>query len=77
MLVMWIYQRLSTPIVRRVRSYLADINDGFHEIISGMTVIQQFRQQARFGKGCLPPIAVIMRSEWRHCGWTAFCCVRC
>ncbi|MCG6396036.1 multidrug resistance-like ATP-binding protein MdlB, partial [Vibrio alginolyticus] len=26
-LVMWIYQRLSTPIVRRVRSYLADIND--------------------------------------------------
>lgn len=50
MLVMWIYQRLSTPIVRRVRSYLADINDGFHEIISGMTVIQQFRQQARFGE---------------------------
>lgn len=48
--VMVIYQRLSTPIVRRVRSYLADINNGFNEIINGMTVIQQFRQQARFGE---------------------------
>ncbi len=47
--VMIIYQRYSTPIVRRVRSYLADINDGFNEIINGMSVIQQFRQQARFG----------------------------
>ncbi|QBY44879.1 Multidrug resistance-like ATP-binding protein MdlB [Arsenophonus nasoniae] len=52
-LVMVIYQRLSTPIVRRVRTYLADINDGFNEIISGMTVIQQFRQQARFGEKML------------------------
>ena len=50
MVVMFIYQRLSTPIVRRVRSYLADINDGFNEVINGMTVIQQFRQQQRFGE---------------------------
>ena len=50
MLVMVIYQRYSTPIVRRVRAYLADINDGFNEIINGMSVIQQFRQQARFGE---------------------------
>ncbi|WP_439212734.1 SmdB family multidrug efflux ABC transporter permease/ATP-binding protein [Duffyella gerundensis] len=48
--VMFIYQRISTPIVRRVRSYLADINNGFNEVISGMSVIQQFRQQARFGE---------------------------
>lgn len=48
--VMVIYQRYSTPIVRRVRAYLADINDGFNEIINGMSVIQQFRQQARFGE---------------------------
>ncbi|MBN6361655.1 SmdB family multidrug efflux ABC transporter permease/ATP-binding protein [Providencia huaxiensis] len=48
--VMLVYQRLSTPIVRRVRSYLADINNGFNEVISGMTVIQQFIQQARFGE---------------------------
>ncbi|WJM86001.1 SmdB family multidrug efflux ABC transporter permease/ATP-binding protein [Dickeya chrysanthemi] len=49
-MVMVIYQRYSTPIVRRMRSYLADINDGFNESISGMSVIQQFRQQMRFGK---------------------------
>ncbi|WP_312310436.1 SmdB family multidrug efflux ABC transporter permease/ATP-binding protein [Atlantibacter sp.] len=50
MIVMVIYQRYSTPIVRRVRTYLADINDGFNEVIMGMSVIQQFRQQARFGE---------------------------
>ena len=30
LIVMVIYQRYSTPIVRRVRTYLADINDGFN-----------------------------------------------
>ncbi|WP_408675347.1 SmdB family multidrug efflux ABC transporter permease/ATP-binding protein [Xenorhabdus szentirmaii] len=53
LLVMFFYQRLSIPIVRRVRGYLADINDGFNEVINGMTVIQQFRQQARFGEKML------------------------
>ncbi|OZI13968.1 multidrug ABC transporter permease/ATP-binding protein [Sodalis-like symbiont of Philaenus spumarius] len=47
--VMWLYQHYSTPIVRRLRSYVADINDGFNEAINGMGVIQQFRQQQRFG----------------------------
>lgn len=51
--VMLVYQRLSTPIVRRVRAYLADINNGFNEMINGMAVIQQFRQQARFGEKML------------------------
>ncbi|MEG6154122.1 SmdB family multidrug efflux ABC transporter permease/ATP-binding protein [Enterobacter hormaechei] len=50
LIVMVIYQRYSTPIVRRERAYLADINDGFNEVINGMSVIQQFRQQARFGE---------------------------
>ncbi|HDX4393357.1 TPA: SmdB family multidrug efflux ABC transporter permease/ATP-binding protein [Enterobacter bugandensis] len=50
LIVMIIYQRYSTPIVRRVRAYLADINDGFNEVINGMSVIQQFRQQVRFGE---------------------------
>ncbi|CAK9884125.1 MAG: Multidrug resistance-like ATP-binding protein MdlB [Candidatus Erwinia impunctatus] len=48
--VMLIYQRYSTPIVRQVRSFLAEINNGFNETISGMGVIQQFRQQAHFGQ---------------------------
>ena len=34
-IVMLIYQRYSTPIVRRMRAYLADINDGFNEVING------------------------------------------
>jgi ATP-binding cassette subfamily B multidrug efflux pump len=48
--VMGLYQIYSTPVVRKVRAYLADINDGFNEIINGMNVIQQFRQQKRFGE---------------------------
>ncbi len=49
-IVMSIYQYYSASIVRKVRSYLADINNGLNEVINGMEVIQQFRQQMRFGK---------------------------
>lgn len=49
-IVMGIYQYYSTPIIRRARAYLADINDCFNEMINGMGVIQQFRQQVRFGE---------------------------
>lgn len=59
--VMILYQRLSTPIVRNVRHFLANINDGFHEVINGMPVIQQFRQQARFGEK-------ISNDSWQHYG---------
>lgn len=59
--VMMLYQRLSTPIVRNVRHFLANINDGFHEVINGMPVIQQFRQQARFGER-------ISNDSWQHYG---------
>ncbi|MCD1126322.1 SmdB family multidrug efflux ABC transporter permease/ATP-binding protein [Jinshanibacter sp. LJY008] len=48
--LMSIYQRYSTPIIRQVRSLLADINNRFNEAISGMVVLQQFRQQVRFGE---------------------------
>ncbi|NMP26132.1 SmdB family multidrug efflux ABC transporter permease/ATP-binding protein [Rahnella sp. SAP-1] len=50
LVVMALYQIYSTPVVRQVRSYLADINDGFNEVINGMGVVQQFRQQQRFGE---------------------------
>lgn len=49
-ILMIVYQRVSTPIIRQVRSLLADINNGFNEAISGMVVLQQFRQQTRFGE---------------------------
>lgn len=48
--LMLLYQRFSTPVIRQVRSLLADINNGFNEAISGMTVLQQFGQQKRFGE---------------------------
>lgn len=50
LIVMVVYQHYSTPIVREVRAWLADINDGFNEVINGMGVIQQFRQQVSFGE---------------------------
>ncbi|SFC33413.1 SmdB family multidrug efflux ABC transporter permease/ATP-binding protein [Pragia fontium] len=50
LILMGLYQRHSTPIIRQVRSLLADINNGFNEAISGMVVLQQFRQQGRFGE---------------------------
>ncbi|MCV2524692.1 MAG: SmdB family multidrug efflux ABC transporter permease/ATP-binding protein [Candidatus Lightella neohaematopini] len=47
-LVMWLYQYYCTPIVRKLRSYVAKINSFFNETISGMLIIQQFCQQKRF-----------------------------
>ncbi|MFB6422087.1 MAG: SmdB family multidrug efflux ABC transporter permease/ATP-binding protein [Candidatus Malihini olakiniferum] len=49
-IVIAVYQHFSTPVVRQLRRYLADINNVFNEVITGMSVIQQFRQQIRFGK---------------------------
>ncbi|WP_367676095.1 SmdB family multidrug efflux ABC transporter permease/ATP-binding protein [Buchnera aphidicola] len=49
-IVMIIYQHYSIPILRKVRSYLANINNSFNEAIKGMKILQQFRQEDRFGK---------------------------
>ncbi|QCI17861.1 SmdB family multidrug efflux ABC transporter permease/ATP-binding protein [Buchnera aphidicola (Acyrthosiphon lactucae)] len=49
-ILMLVYQYYSTPLLRKVRHYLADINNNFNETINGMNVIQQFRQQYRFEK---------------------------
>ncbi|CAL4325510.1 SmdB family multidrug efflux ABC transporter permease/ATP-binding protein [Buchnera aphidicola] len=49
-ILMSIYQRYSTPLLRNVRYYVANINNKFNETINGMNVIQQFRQQIRFEK---------------------------
>ncbi|QCI25669.1 SmdB family multidrug efflux ABC transporter permease/ATP-binding protein [Buchnera aphidicola (Sitobion avenae)] len=48
--IMLIYQNYSTPLLRKMRYYLAEINNKFNETINGMNVIQQFRQQLRFEK---------------------------
>lgn len=77
LVVMVIYQRYSTPIVRRVRAYLADINDGFNEIINGMSVIQQFRQQARFGERMGEASRSHYMARMQTLRLDGFCCVRC
>jgi ATP-binding cassette, subfamily B, multidrug efflux pump len=48
--VMVLYQKYSTELARKVRSYLALITQGLNEVITGMTVIQQFRQQRYFAE---------------------------
>ena len=49
-IVMLIYQRYSTPLLRRVKFYFSDISNKLNENINGMNVIQQFQQQERFKK---------------------------
>ncbi|WP_044035131.1 SmdB family multidrug efflux ABC transporter permease/ATP-binding protein [Buchnera aphidicola] len=46
--IMLFYQYYSTPILRKVRYYLSDINNKFNETINGINVIQQFRQEKHF-----------------------------
>ncbi len=77
LIVMIIYQRYSTPIVRRVRAWLADINDGFNEVINGMGVIQQFRQQARFGERMREASYAHYLARMQTLRLDGFCCARC
>lgn len=48
--VMVLYQRYSIVLARQVRNYLALITQGLNEVITGMKVIQQFRQQSYFAE---------------------------
>ncbi|BGI51544.1 MAG: SmdB family multidrug efflux ABC transporter permease/ATP-binding protein [Buchnera aphidicola (Ceratovacuna japonica)] len=48
--IMIIYQKYSTPIIRKLRSYIAKINNIFNETINGMQIIQQFNQEKTFYK---------------------------
>jgi len=50
LVIMMVYQCYSTPVVRLIRAHLATINDIFNEVIGGMTIIQQFRQQTRLAE---------------------------
>ena len=46
--VMWLYQKLSVPVVRETRSLLSDINSRLNESLQGMPVIQAMVQEVRF-----------------------------
>lgn len=45
--VIWYYQKFSSVIYRNMREKLSQLNTKLNESISGMTIIQQFRQEAR------------------------------
>ncbi|MFM5463963.1 ABC transporter transmembrane domain-containing protein [Aeromonas simiae] len=48
--VMWLYQRLSVPVVRTTRSLLSEINSRLNESLQGMAVIQAMVQERRFAE---------------------------
>ncbi|WP_459904570.1 ABC transporter ATP-binding protein [Enterococcus thailandicus] len=45
--VIWYYQKFSSRIYRNMREKLSQLNTKLNESISGMKIIQQFRQEAR------------------------------
>ncbi len=50
MVVIWYYQKFSSRIYRQMREKLSQLNTKLNESISGMQIIQQFRQQARLNE---------------------------
>lgn len=47
LLVIWYYQRYSSKVYRYMREKLSQLNTKLNESISGMSIIQQFRQEKR------------------------------
>ncbi|WP_271495901.1 ABC transporter ATP-binding protein [Enterococcus sp. 5H] len=50
MIVIWYYQKFSSRIYRSMREKLSQLNTKLNEYISGMQIIQQFRQESRLEK---------------------------
>ncbi len=48
--VIWFYQRFAIRVYRRMRERLSELNGQLAEAITGMSVIQQFRQEARINR---------------------------
>lgn len=48
--VIWYYQRFSSRVYRQMREKLSQLNTKLNESISGMQIVQQFRQENRFMK---------------------------
>ncbi|QCI27299.1 SmdB family multidrug efflux ABC transporter permease/ATP-binding protein [Buchnera aphidicola] len=49
-IIIFIYQYYSAPILRKIRIYLGKINHEFNEVINGMFLIQEFSQEKKFEK---------------------------
>ncbi|KRO04968.1 ABC-type multidrug transport system, ATPase and permease component [Levilactobacillus paucivorans] len=50
LLTIWYYQRFSSRVYRRMRERLSELNTKLAEAITGITVIQEFRQEKRTSK---------------------------
>ena len=48
--VIWYYQSFSSRVYRRMRERLSELNTKLSEAITGITVIQEFRQERRMSK---------------------------
>ncbi len=58
--VMWLYQKLSVPVVRATRSLLSDINSRLNESLQGMPVIQAMVQERHFANA----FAEVNQQHW-------------
>lgn len=59
--VMWLYQKLSVPVVRATRSLLSDINSRLNESLQGMPVIQAMVQERHFANA----FAEVNQQHWQ------------
>ncbi len=50
LVVIWYYQKFSSKLYRSMREKLSQLNTKLNEYISGMQIIQQFRQEKRLEK---------------------------
>lgn len=47
LVIVWYYQKFSSRVYRRMREKLSQLNTKLNESISGMSIVQQFRQEKR------------------------------
>ncbi|MDR0299702.1 MAG: ABC transporter ATP-binding protein/permease [Streptococcaceae bacterium] len=50
LVAVWLYNRISTRVYKEMRKRLSELNTKLNEYISGMRIIQQFRQEARLNQ---------------------------
>ncbi|MGO3710913.1 ABC transporter transmembrane domain-containing protein, partial [Vagococcus salmoninarum] len=50
LVIIWYYQKFSSRVYRNMREKLSQLNTKLNESISGMSIIQQFRQENRLEK---------------------------
>lgn len=50
LIIVWYYQKFSSRVYRQMREKLSQLNTKLNESISGMSVVQQFRQEKRLEK---------------------------